>query len=68
VPNTCQPVPAACQCEETFTCDCLAANLICDDGGARGLCTPHTDGGMSELADAASSAYFWIDAHHCSVR
>jgi hypothetical protein len=68
VPNTCQPLPPACQCEETFSCACLVANLICDDGGVEGVCSAHDDGGLVEAPDAATSRYFWIAAHHCSVR
>ncbi len=67
--NTCQPIPAECQCEETYSCECLVENLICDDGGLPLLhCTPHSDGGANELPDAATSSFFWIDAHECSVK
>lgn len=65
VPNTCQPLPPACQCEETFNCACLAANLDCDGGF---LCSPHSDAGAAELPDAAYSSFFWIASHTCSVR
>jgi hypothetical protein len=65
VPNTCEPLPPACQCEETFTCDCLLANLSCDGGAS---CLPHNDAGLAEPADASVSSFFWVDAHVCSVK
>lgn len=68
VPNTCEAVPVECQCEETFTCECLTDNLICDDGGAKGACGPHDDAGAIENADASNVNYFWLIAHTCHPR
>jgi hypothetical protein len=65
VPNTCEPLPPACQCEETFTCECLLANLSCDGGAS---CLPHNDAGLPEAVDASVSSFFWIAAHVCSVK
>jgi hypothetical protein len=68
VPNTCESLPVECQCEETFTCACLTDNLICDDGGAKGVCTPHGDAGEIENIDASAVNFFWLIAHTCHPR
>jgi hypothetical protein len=66
VPNTCQPLPAACQCAETFNCECLSTHLTCDgDAGFNASCDAHNDAGLVESPDAAFSSYFWIAAHTC---
>ncbi len=66
VPNSCQPLPVACQCQETFNCECLSTHLTCDgDAGFNASCDPHGDAGLVESVDAALSSYFWIAAHTC---
>jgi hypothetical protein len=50
VPNTCEPIPAACQCAQTHTCDCLLANVTSPCTGGILTCTSTgTDGELNVL-------------------